>query len=768
MSAIRKVAVIGAGLMGSGIAAQVANAGVPVVLLDLVEGFAAAAVEKLLKTEPAAFMHPRNARLVTTGNLATDLALVADCDWIIEAIIERPEAKRDLYAKLDAVRRPGSVVSSNTSTIPLAHLLDGLPDGFAADFMITHFFNPPRYMRMLETVRGPATRAEAVAAVSDFADRAMGKTVIACKDTPGFIANRIGTLWMMAGVRHAIDLGLSVEEADAVAGAPMGVPRTGIFGLLDLVGLDLMPLVAGSLKRTLSNSDPFHEVHREEPLMQRMISEGRIGRKAKGGFYTMARRGEVREKRSIDLSTGDYRAEQKPRLASLEDSGRDLRALASHDDRGGRYARALLLDTLSYAASLVPEIADGVADVDAAMRLGYNWKDGPFALIDRVGAAWLAAELRRDGRPVPALLDAVGDGRFYRTEGGQLQVFGCDGQYHDIIRPDGVLLLADIKRRGKPLAKNGSAALWDIGDGVVCLEFTSKANALDPDIMSLIGRAIGMGRKGAFKAMVVYNEGTNFSVGANLGLALFAANIAAWGEIESLVEAGQQTYRALREAPFPVVAAPSGMALGGGCEVLLHSDAVQAHAESYIGLVEVGVGVIPGWGGCTTMLKRWAANPKAPKGPMPAVSKVFEMISTAQTSKSAAEAQDMLLLMPNDGITMNRDRLLADAKARALAMVEGYVPQQPAVLKLPGASGRAALGMAVQGFAALGRATPHDVVVCAELAEILTGGPADPIEETPEDRIYALERASFMRLIRHPATLARIEHMLDTGKPLRN
>ncbi len=768
MTSIRKVGVIGAGLMGSGIAAQVANAGVAVVLLDLVPGFAASAVEKLLKAEPAAFMHKRNARLVTTGNLGSDLALMADCDWIIEAIIERPDAKRALYTQLETVRKPGSVVSSNTSTIPLANLLEGLPARFAGDFMITHFFNPPRYMRLLETVTGPATRPDAVAMVAAFADIALGKTVISCKDTPGFIANRIGTLWLMAGVRHAIDLGLTIEEADAVAGRPMGVPKTGIFGLIDLVGLDLMPLVAGSLLRTLPGSDPFHTVYREEALITRMIAEGRTGRKAKGGFTTIKRDGAARHKLSIDLASGEYRPEQKSRLASVEDAGRDLRKLAKHPDRGGHYARALLLDTLSYAASLVPEIADSVADVDAAMRLGYNWKDGPFELIDRVGAAWLAAELRREGRAVPPLLDAVGDGSFYRTQDGQLQVFGTDGAYHNVLRPAGVLLLADIKRRAKPLAKNGSAALWDIGDGVVCLEFTSKMNTLDPDIMALIGRAIGMGRKGAFKAMVIYNEGTHFSVGANLGMALFAANIAAWGEIENLVEAGQKTYRAMRDAPFPIISAPAGMALGGGCEILLHSSAVQAHAETYTGLVEVGVGLIPGWGGCTSMLRRWAQNKKHPKGPMPPVAKAFEMISTAQVSKSAAEAQEMLVLLPSDGITMNRDRLLADAKARALAMVEGYKPAEPVTLKLPGASGRAALAMAVQGFAATGKATPHDVVVCEHLAHILTGGPADPIDETPEDNIYALERQVFMQLVRHPASLARVEHMLETGKPLRN
>jgi 3-hydroxyacyl-CoA dehydrogenase len=765
---ISKVGVVGAGVMGFGIAAQVANAGLPVVLLDILPGAAARAVETGLKTEPAPFMHKNNAKLITTGDLEANIAKLGDCDWIIEAIIERPDAKRDLYAKLDAVRKPGSVVSSNTSTIPLAALTEGLPASFAADFMITHFFNPPRYMRLLELVTGPATRADAISTIRDFADRSLGKTVIDCRDTPGFIANRIGTLWLTAAARHAIDLGLTVEEADAVAGAPMGVPKTGVFGLLDLVGIDLMPHISRSLLATLPEGDAYRALHRDEPLFNRMIAEGRTGRKGKGGFYTLQKNGAERVKLAVDLTTGEYRPSVKARLDSVEAAGKDLRKLAEHSDRGGRYARALLLDTLSYAASLVPEIAATIDAVDAAMRLGYNWKYGPFELIDRVGAAWLAAALKQAGRPVPALLEKLGDRSFYRVQDGQLQSFAPDGEYRDVTRSPGVLLLEDVKRRTKPLAKNASASLWDIGDGVACLEFHSKMNSLDPDIMAMVTKAVGLGKKGAFRALVVYNEGSQFSVGANLGLALFAANIGAWGEIESMIEAGQGAYNALRGAPFPVVGAPSGMALGGGCEILLHCDAVQAHAETYMGLVEVGVGVIPGWGGCATMLARWASAPGAPKGPMPPVAKAFEMISTAQVSKSAAEARDLLLLRPDDRITMNRDRLLADAKARALELVEGYEAPKPPVYRLPGESGEAALAMAVDGFARLGKATPHDVVVCRHLAETLTGGGADHTEDTTEDRIHVLERKSFMALLKQEATLARIEHMLETGRPLRN
>ena len=765
---IRRVGVIGAGVMGAGIAAHVANAGVPVVLLDLVPGAAGRAIETMLKSDPAPFMHRRNARLVEPGDLAADIGKLADCDWIIEAITERPDAKRTLYASLEEVRKAGSIVSSNTSTIPLAALTFGLGARFAGDFLITHFFNPPRYMRLLELVAGPSTRPEAVAAIRDFADRALGKTVIDCADTPGFVANRIGTLWIAAAIRHAVDLSLTVEEADAVAGRPFGVPSTGIFGLMDLVGIDITPHVAKSLFLTLPPDDAYRAVYRDEPIIARLIAEGRTGRKAKGGFYSLRRNGEGREKRALDLTSGEYRPARKPALESLDAHATDLRALASHPDRGGRYARAVLLDTLSYAASLVPGIAGTVDAVDTAMRLGYAWKYGPFELIDRVGASWLAAALREAGRDVPPLLACVGEGRFYRVHNGKLQAFAPDGAYHDVERPDGVLLLEDIKRATKPLARNASASLWDIGDGVACLEFHSKSNSLDPLVMAMLGRAIAMGTEEKFRALVIHNEGKNFSVGANLGLALFAANIAAWSDIESLVEAGQNAYRALRAAPFPVVGAPSGMALGGGCEILLHCDAVQAHAETYIGLVEAGVGLIPAWGGCATMLARFAADKKAPRGPMPPVARAFEMIATAQVAKSAAEAQDMGLLRPTDAITANRDRLLADAKARALAMVEGYAPPEPVTLRLPGPSGRAALALAVQGFVGSGRATPHDVIVSDHLAETLTGGPADAIDETPVERVYDLERNAFMALLKQPATLARIEHMLETGKPLRN
>ncbi len=774
---IKKVGVLGAGVMGAGIAAHVANAGVPVVLLDIVPDGAAdrnvlakTAIQKLQTAKPAAFLSERRAKLVTPGNLEDDLGLLADCDWIIEAVLERIDVKQTVYRAIDAVRKPGSIVSSNTSTMPLARLLDGLPATFAADFLITHFFNPPRYMRLLEIVAGPATRPEAVESVRAFADHRLGKSVVDCKDTPGFIANRIGAYWIEAATREAMALGLTVEEADAVAGRPFGFPKTGVFGLLDLVGIDLGPHVAASMLASLPADDPYRAIHQESELIQKMIATGYTGRKGKGGFYRLDSSSGKKEKQAIDLATGDYRPTVKPFLASLEASKKGgPRALLEHPDMGGRFGWRMLSQTLVYALGRLPEIADEIAAVDEAMRTGFAWELGPFELLDQIGPAWFAQRLAADGIAVPPLLQQVGDGTFYRVENGQLRQMGLDGAYRDVRRPEGVLLLADLKRRSKPVAKNGSASLWDLGDGVLCLEFHTKMNALDEGVLRMIERAHELMDGTTWKALVISNDGTNFSVGANLGLALFAANIGLWPAIEMTLAQGQETFKRMKYAPFPTIGAPSGMALGGGCEILLHCSAVQAHAESYLGLVEVGVGVIPAWGGTKEMTARWVSRTDRPGGVMPAISKVFETISTAKVSTSADEAKELFFLRPSDGITMNRDRLLADAKAKALSMVAaGYTPPEPVELALPGPTAKAAFDMAVAGFRASGAATPHDVVIAGRLADVVSGGDTDVTATVSEDRLTELEREAFLALIRTPATLARIETMLETGKPLRN
>lgn len=778
---IKKAAVIGAGVMGSGIAAHIANAGIPVYLLDIVPNavkeqggdrsvVAKTAIEKMLKTDPAPFMHKKAAGLVTPGNIEDDLEKLADADLIIEAVLENPKIKHDLYQKLDKVRKDGSVVSSNTSTIPLSILLEGQSDRFARDFMITHFFNPPRYMRLLEVVKGPKTRQDAYDAVVAFCDRVLGKGVVPCKDTPGFIANRIGTYFMQAAVNEAMDLGLTVEEADAISGKPMGLPKTGTFGLIDLVGLDLMPLISKSLLSTLPADDDYRRIFRTSPMIEKMIADGYTGRKGKGGFYRQQKLPNgKRVKEALDLTTGQYRKSDRASLDSANYRG--LKALVSHSDKGGQYAWRVLSQALTYAADLVPTIADTVVEVDEAMRLGYNWKFGPFEMIDQLGPKWFAEKLAAEGKRVPELLTLAGDRSFYRVENGRLQFLGTDGTYRDVKRPEGVLLLSDIKRASKPVAKNGSASLWDIGDGVLCLEFTSKMNALDADIMGMIRKAIGLigdGKSGQHKALVVHNEGSNFSVGANLGLALFALNIGMWPQVEQSIADGQMAYKALKYAPFPTVGAPSGMALGGGCEILLHCSAVQAHAESYIGLVEVGVGLLPGWGGCKELVLRHTANKRRPGGPMPPLAAAFEAISTAKVAKSAFEAKDMLFLKPSDGITFNKDRLLADAKAKALELAKDYKAPEPVEIRLPGPTAKAALELAVEGFALQGKATPHDVVVSKAVATVLSGDDTDITRVMTEDDLLALERKHFMALVKTKGTIARIEHMLETGKPLRN
>ncbi len=775
---IRSAAVIGAGVMGAGIAAHLANAGVPVLLLDIVpEGaadrnaLAAGAVRKMLKADPAPFMTKRAARLVTPGNLEDDLDKLAKVDWIVEAVIEDPKIKRDLYRQVERARKDGSLVSSNTSTLPLAKLVQGLGERFECDFLITHFFNPPRYMRLLELVAGDNTRPEALEALRDFADRRLGKGVVVCHDTPGFVANRIGSFWLQAAVNEARDLGLSIEQADAVMGRPLGIPKTGVFGLLDLVGLDLMPKVDQSRATTLATGDAYHGIRRDWPLLVRMIADGYTGRKGKGGFYRLNKADGKRVKEAINLETGAYAPAAKPTLGSLDaaKSG-GLKALVTHNDRGGRYAWKVLSQLLGYTASMVPEIADTIHSVDRAMRLGYNWKFGPFELIDRLGAADLAARLEAEGKPVPALLTlAAGMEGFYRVEEGRPQYLTTDGAYADLPREDGILLLSDIKLTSEPIAKNGSASLWDIGDQVVCMEVHTKLNTVDPEVVKMVTKAVKIVSGEDYRALVIYNEGSHFSAGANLGLALFAANVGAWPMIEDMVESGQKAYRGLKYAHFPVVSAPSGLALGGGCEFLLNSDAVQAHAESYVGLVEAGVGVVPAWGGCTELLARLAADPRRPKGPMPPVATAFETIGMANVAKSAFEAKELGFLRAEDGITFNRDRLLADAKAKALELAEGYEPPEPLELVLPGPTGKASLDFAVRDLRAKGVATPHDAVVAGALAEVLTGGPgADMTEPLGETDLLRLERDAFMRLIKTDATLARMEHIIETGKPLRN
>lgn len=768
---IEKAAVIGAGVMGSAIAAHIANTGIPVYLFDLPapEGdnrsaIAAAAVDKLLQSKPPALMQPKNARLLTPGNIDDDLDKLRDADWVIEAVLEDPDIKRNLYQRLEAVCRADALISSNTSTLPLRVLSHGLPDDFKRRFMITHFFNPPRYMRLLELVTSEELDPAFLAVLRQFADHRLGKGCVICNDTPGFIANRIGTFWLQNALLEAIALKLPVEQCDAAMGL-FGIPKTGVFGLLDLVGLDLMPHILKTFKQTLPSDDPLNSIATVPPLLQKMLENGYKGRKGKGGFYRLQPDSPRKIKQALDLVSGEYRHSEKFKFDNISHRPDDLRAFLSADEPLNRFSWRVLADTLCYAASLIPEIADHIVAIDTAMRLGYNWRYGPFELLDRLGEDWFVQRLSQESKPVPKLL--VDRQPLYRIDRGLLQFKTGVNAYQSLQRPEGVLSLSDIKRASAPLLANASASSWDIGDGIVCLEFHSKMNTLDPDILTLIGQTVDRVRED-YRGLVIYNEADNFSAGANLTLLVPAILEHDWDTVKNIIRLGQSSYRTLKFSPFPVIGAPSGLALGGGCEILLHCDAIQAHAELYLGLVEVGVGLVPAWGGCKELLRRWLEFMKRPGGPMPAIVQVFETIGLAKVSQSAHQAKDWLFLSQHDGVTMNKDRLLADAKARALALADDYQAPEPYQYFLPGASAAAALEIAVRNMRLAGKASDHDAVIAGHLAMILSGADTDITRPLSEQDLSALELETFVELVQQPATLARLQHMLKTGKPLRN
>jgi 3-hydroxyacyl-CoA dehydrogenase len=719
---IERVAVIGSGTMGAGIAAHAANAGLEVTMLDLGDA-AARALAALPKRSPPPLVSAAAARLIRPGSLEDDLELAAGADWIVEAIVEDAAAKRSLYARLDEVRARGSVVSSNTSTIPLRSLLEDAPAGLMDDLLITHFFNPPRYMRLLEIVPGHA-RADAVDAVERVCDLRLGKTVIRCNDTPGFVANRLGVYWIGTAIGEALARGLTVEEADAVMGAPVGIPRTGVFGLMDVVGLGLHEQVNASFDRLLPADDPWRSVPPHGDLLRRMVAMGATGRGVGKGFY--ARDGAT--KLAIDLETLEYRAaERPPRLP------RTPRELVEMDGRLGEYARTVLGRTLAYAAGMVPEVTERPELIDLAMQRGYGWERGPFTLIEELGPEWLAGWLERDGMavptPIPRAAPARGDDR-------------------------------------RPIARNGSATVSDLGDGVARLALHSPASALDADALAMIARAIAIAADG-FRGLVITNDGPHFSVGANLAYILGLVNVAAWDRLVEYGTAGRRAFAAVKFSPVPVVGAVAGRALGGGCELAMHCAAVQAHTDTFMGLVELSAGLVPGWGGCRELLLRSAMTEAG--GPMPAARHAFEVIATARVSTSAQEARELGFLRPRDRITPNRDRLLADARTLVLDLADGYTPPEPAELVVAGPSGRATLGLFARQLARRnGAVTEYDLHLADVLAGVLTGGDADLAAPVPEADISRLEAEAVSALFREERTLERMTHILETGRPLRN
>lgn len=767
---MNKIVVIGSGVMGSGIAAHIANSGTAVVMLDIVPVgvknrniFTESAVERMLHEEHCPFSLKANAQLITCGNLEDDLHLIENADWIIEAVSEKLGVKQDVYRKIEQVRKPGSIISSNTSTIPLHDLVAGMPDSFRRDMVITHFFNPPRSMRLLELVSHADTNPEHIARLTQFIDVRLGKVIVHAKDTPGFIANRIGIFWLITALVKAISMGITVEEADSLMSRPLGIPKTGIFGLMDLVGIDLIPMMAESMLRNLPVTDDLHQLYKEPLLMKRMISQGYIGRKGKGGFYRLRKKSGTSIRQVMDLTSGQYRTQLEPAIESIQSGG--IKALVTSNDKGGEYAWVVMSHVLAYACTLIPSGAASIIDIDTAMRMGFNWKYGPFELIDQLGPAWFKAKLEEGRRTVPPLLEAVGEGNFYQDRHYYVQ--GEQAHYLPIPFMPDAWQLSDLTSHARPLLSNASARLWDIGDGIACFEFTSKMNSLDPDILALLQASVGVVEQN-FKGLLIGNDSEHFSVGLNLHLVLEAAHKNDYERISHIIRQGQETMSRLKYAPFPVVMAVSGMALGGACEMLLHADAVQAHIDSTIGLVESTIGLIPGWGGCTAMLLRTLHDGDAPDERMNAIFCIFERIAFAKKASSAEEARKKHMLNDLSRITMNRKRLLADAKNLCLSLVDNYQPRQKQMLHLQGPMIKAALGMTIYGLQHDGKITAHDEKILCQLANVLAGGGTEMGQPITEQQLYDLEHAAFMRLIALEQTLERIAYTLKTGKPLKN
>ena len=775
---IKKVAVIGSGVMGSGIAAHCANAGCEVLLLDIVDDdssdrstIAKNAINYMHKSNPEMLMQRKNSKLITPGNIDDDLHKLIDCDWVIEVIIENLDIKKKLYKKIAQNIGKDTILSSNTSTIPRSELITDMTTDLSSRFLITHFFNPPRYLPLLEVVSSPEVNADVLDKFCTFADIDLGKRVTICNDSPGFIGNRLGIYFIQRAYKATIDHGLSIEQADAMLGRPIGLPKTAVFALMDLVGIDLIPHVTGSLVSHLGKNDPFHKIAGVgKDTISSMIDEGYTGRKGKGGFYRLNRENGKKIKEARSLITGEYKtAKRKAGFPSAKMGKRGIAEIMDCDDKGAQFVSDVLLDSLSYAAYIVPEVSEDIYAIDGAMKVGYNWKKGPFEMMDAIGPKSMVNRLKDSNKSVPPFLALAAEkGMFYGIDSGEITRLSPNGEMVIIERNEDTLTVADLKRRGKPLKRNGSASIWDMGDQVLLVEYHTKMNAMDPMNMEMLLNAVDMAENEGWKGIVIGNDAANFCAGANLGLALFAANLAAWKDLDDFIGLGQDTYQTLKFSEVPIVAASAGLCLGGGAEVLMHCDAVQAHSESYVGLVEVGVGIIPAWGGCKEYLGRVKEFGLVSNGPMGAVMKAFEVIGTAQVAKSADQARTMGFLGPNDRITMNRDRLLSDAKKTLIELSKDYSPPEPRTYSLPGPSGKAALELAVNDLALSGKVTPHDIVVTNALAEILTGGDTDITDILEEDDILAMEKNAITTLAKNTDTLDRMQHMLETGKPLRN
>jgi 3-hydroxyacyl-CoA dehydrogenase len=800
---IQKAVVLGAGTMGARIAAHFASAGLPCLLLDIVPKDASpaernrivmAGLEAAKKSKPAAFFTAGSASKISIGNFEDDLPRIADADWIIEVVAENLEIKRGLLAKVAQFRKPGAIVTTNTSGLPVHLIAEGLPEEFQQHWAGTHFFNPPRYMKLVEVIPGPKTSREVVDMISDFCDRRLGKGVVIAKDTPNFIANRIGTFSMLNALRLMTTLGMTIEEVDACTGPAVGWPKSATFRTADIVGLDVLMHVVRNIYETAPD-DESREAYKIPAMVEEMAKRKWLGDKTGQGFYKRVKGGGgEKEILTLDMNTMEYRARQKAKFGSIEagkaieDTRERLRGLLTplfegqKTDKAQQFIWGGLSEMCLYAGRRMPEISDHIVDVDRAMRWGFAWELGPFESVDAIGLTAFAEQIKKEGRSLPPIFEkALASGRksLYESLEGETSVFDfVSGSMKKVQEPAGILILKNLKDAGREVEHNAGASLIDLGDGVLCCEFHAKMNAIGADLISMIHK--GLKRlEGGFDAMVIANQATNFSVGANLMLVLIGAQEQEWDELHMAVKQFQNVNLAIKYAPKPVVAAPQGLALGGGCEISLHAAKIHAAAEAYIGLVETGVGLIPGGGGTKEMLIH--ANENAASGDdldlFHTLRPVFENIATAKVGTSAEECRELGYLRRNDAVSLNRERLVADAKQTALGLAHGgWKPAasswqegaQTTQIKVLGESFLAAAKMAIHLMVRGGYASDYDAHVARKLSNILAGGALSAPQSVTEQYVLDLEREAFVSLCGEKKTQERIAFTLKTGKPLRN
>ncbi len=809
MKNIHKVAVLGAGTMGARIAAHFANAGIPSYLFDIVppdadaparNKIAAAGLDAAKKSKPAAFMEASLARFITVGNFDDDLKRLAEVDWIIEAVVENLDLKRALLRKVEAVRKPGTIVTTNTSGLPVGKIAEGFSEDFRRSWFGTHFFNPPRYMRLLEIIPTPDTDPAAMEAVARFCDIHLGKGIVLAKDTPNFIGNRIGTFSVLNVMRLMQEMDLSIEDVDALTGQAVGWPRSATFRTIDLVGLDILGHVVSNMGQA-GGQESSPRISPLPDFYKQMLERKWLGDKTKGGFYKKVKggKGGEDERLALDWKSLEYHPRQKPKFPALdmaknvEQTGARVKMLLGLDgggtqknDRAGAFLWAALSDLWNYSANCIPEISDSIVEIDRAMRLGFNWELGPFELWDAAGIEATVERMKKEDRPVAANVEqllASGKKAWYlddpKTGSGRAHWDLKTANYEAVEVPTGVWSVEVAKKSNGVVKKNSGASLVDLGDGVACIEFHSKMNTIGSDIVQLISQTLKAGGPGdAFEAFVITNDATNFSVGANLMLLLMSVQEEEWDDVDLAIRTFQGMTQAIKFSPKPVVVAPFGLTLGGGTEISLHAPALQPHAELYMGLVEVGVGLLPGAGGCKEMLLR-AVDSAASIRPggrgesvelMEAMKKTFETIATAKVATSAQEARGLGFLRNSDSITMNRERVLADAKARALELVRsGYEPPQPRTdIPAPGENILAALKMGVHLMRQGEYITEYEVKLATKIAEVLCGGNVTAGTPVSEQYILDLEREGFKSLCGEKKTQERIQYTLKTGKTLRN